>query len=163
SVATVDSSGLAHTVGQGTSSISASYSGFSGSTTLTVTAAVLRSIAVTPKTPSIAKGDTQAFTVTGTYSDGHTATLTTGVSWTSDNTSVATVSAGAVHGTGQGQANVSATLSGVSGQAVVHVGPAVVSSVTVTATPTSVPAGDQVQMSATANFSDGTTQNVTGT
>src|SRR5205085_12658525 len=63
----------------------------------------------------------------------------------------------------QGQARVAATVSGGSGAAVVHVGPAVVSAGTVTATATSVPAGDQVQMSSTANFSDGTTQYVTGT
>jgi hypothetical protein len=36
---------------------------------LTVTAATLQSIAVTPASPSIAKGLTQQFTATGTYSD----------------------------------------------------------------------------------------------
>ena len=36
---------------------------------LTVTAAALVSIAVTPATPSIAKGTTQQFTATGTFSD----------------------------------------------------------------------------------------------
>ena len=40
---------------------------------LTVTAATLVSIAVTPANPSIAKGTTQQFTATGTYTDSSTA------------------------------------------------------------------------------------------
>ena len=47
-----------------------------GSTVLTVTAATLQSIAVTPANPSIAKGLTQQFTATGTYSDSSTQNLT---------------------------------------------------------------------------------------
>src|SRR5207248_1809267 len=88
--------------------------------------------------------------------------LTSSATWASDNTAVASVSTGTVHGVTQGTANVSATQSGVAGQAAVHVGPAVVSSIAVTATPTSVPLGDHAQMAATATMSDGTTQNVTG-
>ena len=44
---------------------------------LTVTAATLVSIAVTPPSPSIAKGLTQQFTATGTYTDNSTQNLTT--------------------------------------------------------------------------------------
>src|SRR5207248_4758805 len=134
----------------------------SDSATLTVTAAVLRSIAVTPADVTIAKGTNTSLTATGTYSDSSTQDLTSSATWASDNTAVASVSTGTVHGVTQGTANVSATQSGVVGQAAVHVGPAVVSSIAVTATPTSVPLGDHAQMAATATMSDGTTQNVTG-
>ena len=48
---------------------------------LTVTAATLQSIAVTPANPSIAKGPTQQFTATGTYSDSSTQNLTSQVTW----------------------------------------------------------------------------------
>ena len=54
-----------------------------GSTVLTVTAATLVSIAVTPANPSIAKGTTQQFTATGTYSDSSTANITSSVTWSS--------------------------------------------------------------------------------
>ena len=50
------------------------YSGcLSSATTLTVTPAVLASIAVTPANPSIAVGTTQQFTATGTLTDSTTA------------------------------------------------------------------------------------------
>ena len=55
-----------------------------GSTdTLTVTAAALVSIAVTPANPSIAKGLTQQFTATGTFTDNSTQNLTSQVTWAS--------------------------------------------------------------------------------
>src|SRR5206468_3308023 len=61
-VATITSGGLATGAGVGTSSISATLNGVTGSTVLTVTAAALQSIAVTPANPAIAKGLTQQFT-----------------------------------------------------------------------------------------------------
>src|SRR5262249_56712675 len=76
SVATIPNTGLATAVGAGTSTISATLSGITGSTVLTVTAAALQSIAVTPANPSVAKGLTQQFTATGTYSDSSTQNLT---------------------------------------------------------------------------------------
>src|SRR5207248_10794020 len=57
----------------------------------TVTPPTLISIAVTPASPSIAKGLTQAFTATGTYTDSSTLNITTSVNWTSSNTGVATI------------------------------------------------------------------------
>ena len=61
-VATIATGGLATTVGTGQSTISATLGTVTGTDTLTVTAATLVSIAVTPATPSIAKGLTQQFT-----------------------------------------------------------------------------------------------------
>ena len=76
----------------------------SGATTVNVTAAVLTSIAVTPTTPSIAKGTTAQLTATGNFSDGSTQDLTQSVSWTSSDTTVATVDPnGLVTGTGVGR------------------------------------------------------------
>jgi len=89
---TAGSKGLATAVAAGTSTISATYGGQTGSTTLTVTPATLQSIAITPANPSIANGSTQQFTATGTYSDGTTQNLTTTVTWSSSSTGVATIS-----------------------------------------------------------------------
>jgi uncharacterized protein YjdB len=75
----------------------------------TVTQATLRSIAVTPASPTIAKGATQQFTATGTYSDGSTHNLTTSVVWTSATPTVATIVAGGLAtGVGQGTSNITA-------------------------------------------------------
>jgi hypothetical protein len=56
--------------------------------------ATLQSITLAPVNPSAATGQTVAFTATGHYSDGSSQVLTSGVSWSSSNTGVATVSAG---------------------------------------------------------------------
>src|SRR5512135_1104544 len=86
------SDGLATPVAAGTTTIAATLGGISNSTTLTVTAATLVSIAVTPTNPSVAKGTTRQFTATGTYSDNSTQNLTTTVTWSSSTTGVATIS-----------------------------------------------------------------------
>ena len=61
--------GLAMGVAMGMTTISAAEGSIKGSTTLTVTSASLVGIAVTPKTPSIAKGTTEQFTATGFFDD----------------------------------------------------------------------------------------------
>ena len=72
-VATIAAGSLATAVAVGTSNITASLNGVTSSADLlTVTAATLQSIAVTPASPSVAKGGTQQFTATGTYSDAST-------------------------------------------------------------------------------------------
>ena len=86
SVATISTrrTGLASTLATGTTAITAALGGItSPSDTLTVTAAALTSIAVTPANPIGAKGLTEQFTATGTYTDGSTADLTTQVTWAS--------------------------------------------------------------------------------
>src|SRR6185436_11623186 len=71
--------------------------------TLTVSAATLASIAVTPASPSIAAGGNQQFTATGTYSDASTANLTGSVTWASATPATATISSGGLaHGVATG-------------------------------------------------------------
>jgi 6-phosphogluconolactonase (cycloisomerase 2 family) len=93
-VATVSTAGLATSVKAGTSVISASLSGVTGNDTLTVTAATLVSIAITPTKPTIAPSKTQQFTAIGTYTDKTTANLTTQVKWSSSVPTVATIGLG---------------------------------------------------------------------
>src|SRR5207237_1724977 len=73
----------------GTSNITATQSGVTSNTlALTVTAAALQSITINAASSSIAKGTSDQFTATGTFSDGSTQNLTNSVSWTSDRKSV---------------------------------------------------------------------------
>lgn len=81
-VATVSSAGLAMPVTTGTSTITATVGSIHGSTTLTVPAPTLVSLAVSPATATVAAGLTQQFTVSATYSDGSKSTPT-GVTWSS--------------------------------------------------------------------------------
>jgi len=115
SVATVGGSGLASTLATGTTTIRATDPATSvyGETTLTVTPAVLDSIAVTPPDATILTGGTQQFTATGTYSDSSSQDLTSSASWSSSNTSVATInSSGLATGVAQGTSTITATDTG---------------------------------------------------
>jgi plastocyanin len=162
SVATINSSGLATAVAQGTSAISAKLDGITGSTVMTVTPAVLQSIAVTPVNPSVPKGETEQFTATGSFSDKSTQDLTNSATWASSTTSVATISStGLATAAAQGTSTISATLSGVSGSTIMTVSPAALLSIAVTPTNPSIAKGLTQQFTATGNFSDNTTQNLT--
>jgi hypothetical protein len=92
SVATIGAFGTATAVGTGTTRITAVFGTFSSATTLTVTPALLAAIAITPANPSVAAGTTQQFAATGTLTDGTTQNLTTLATWSSQATSVATIS-----------------------------------------------------------------------
>lgn len=165
-IATVSTAGLATAGAQGVTTVSATMGGVTGTTTLTVTAAALQSIQVTPATPSIPKGTTVQFTATGTFSDSTTQNLSTQVSWTTSPTGpsarVSLSTAGLATGTSVGFATVSATLSGVTGSTNINVTTAVVQSIAVTPANTTIAKGSVAQLTATATFSDATTQDVTG-
>ena len=98
-----DTMGLFTSFEMGSTAISATLDGVTGSTDLTVTSAVLVSIQVTPTNPGLAKGTTRQFTATGIYSDHSTQDLTKQVTWSTSNTSVASVSnAAGSNGSGDG-------------------------------------------------------------
>jgi uncharacterized protein YjdB len=168
SVATINSSGLAVGVAGGTSQITGSYttSGgatFSNSVQLTVSAAVLSSLAVTPASASIANGTTQQFTATGTLSDGSTQDFTNTVTWTSNNTTDATIS---TSGLATAHTNGSTTITAQAGSitsnaATLTITTATVSGISVQPSSISAAAGATQQLLVTANFTDGSSQNVT--
>jgi hypothetical protein len=86
------SQGLATTAGVGQTTLTASYGGFTGNATLSVSAAPLSSITVTPANLVVKPGVTPQMTATGTYSDGTQQNLTDLVTWVSSSTAVATIS-----------------------------------------------------------------------
>ena len=162
SVATITSGGLATGVAVGTSTISASSNGISGSTVLTVTAAVLQSIAVAPVDPSVAKGLTVQFTATGTYSDSSTQDLTSQVTWVSSDTTIASITSGGLAtAASPGTSTITASLGGISGTSLLTVTDAVLQMLTIDPNGPSVPAGETVQFTATGTYSDNSTQDLT--
>ncbi|MCX5823161.1 MAG: Ig-like domain-containing protein, partial [Deltaproteobacteria bacterium] len=157
-VATVNSaSGLAAGIAIGTSVITADFGGKSGSAILTVTAATLSSIVVTPLTASIPMGLTQRFVATGAYSDGTSVDISNLVTWSSGTLAVATVvSPGVATGRSVGTATITATSGGKSGSATLTVTAATLSSIVVTPLTASIPMGLTQRFVATGAYSDGT-------
>lgn len=118
-VATINTAGMAAGVSAGTTTIKATSGSVSGSTTLTVTAPTLNSIEIAPATQAINLGATQQFTATGSYSNSTTKDITTSVTWSSSDTTVATISNvsgsnGFAASLAAGAANITATLNGIS-------------------------------------------------
>ena len=162
--ATMSTNGLATGTGIGTSNISAAQSGVTSNIiALSVTAATLRSIAITANSVSIAKGTTDQLTAIGTFSDASTQNLTTSATWSSSNTAAAIVSSsGLATGEGIGTSNISATQSGVTSNIIaLSVTAATLQSIVITANSVSIAKGATDQFTATGTFSDGSTQSLT--
>jgi Bacterial Ig-like domain (group 2) len=126
-------------------------------------------ISITPSNPSVAAGLSIQFRATGLYKDGSQQDLTTQVNWRSS-TGAATVSntpgsQGLTTGVTSGSTVISASIvtsSGtVTGSTGLTVRPAIVVSIIVTPSNSSVPAGLTLQYSATGQYSDQTTKDIT--
>lgn len=164
--ASVSPAGLVTGVSAGTATVTATVyaSGgqVQGNTMVAVVAATLQSLAVTPANPSIAKGLTQQFSATGTYSDQSTRTVTSQVVWSSDTTQVATIdSAGLATGVAAGTAGIIVRLDGISGNTSLTVAGPVLQSITVF--PATTASDDRITQDltrllvATGHYSDGST------
>jgi hypothetical protein len=115
-VATIDFTGRATGQAAGSTTITATSGGISGSVTLVVADIPLVSVAVTPTDARIVKGATQQFTAWGTYSDNTTRDITGQVSWTSSDSNLAAIDyRGLATGWAGGSATITATLGGISG------------------------------------------------
>jgi hypothetical protein len=148
--------------GEGSTIISATSGTISGSTTLTVTAATLVSIAVTPATPSIAAGTTEQFTATGTFTDGSTQNLTSTATWSSDTPATATINTtGLAQSVAVGTANITATSGTVSSSTELTVTAAALLSIAITPPAATVALGTTEQFTATGTYTDGSTQVLT--
>jgi trimeric autotransporter adhesin len=169
-VATVSSTagttGVTTAVSPGSSTITATLGAVSGSTTLTVTAATLVSIGVTPAIASIAMGLKTQFTAVGTYTDNSTQNITAQVVWTSTAPSIATVSNasgydGLTTALSPGPATITATLGTIAGSTGLTVTPATLVSIGLTPTSSSIATGLTAQFVATGVYTDNSTQNLT--
>jgi trimeric autotransporter adhesin len=162
-VATIDADGTAHAVSAGTSVISATFAGITGSTLLTVTNAVLERIDIEPSNPTVAKGVSQQFTAIGTFSDASTSDITTTVVWSSSNAQVATISTagGLALTVGVGTSDVTAASGAINRSTTLTVTNATLVSIEVTPTNATVPRGLTQQYTAQGTFSDGSNLDLT--
>jgi hypothetical protein len=163
-VATVTATGgLATGVSAGTSVITATFSGKSGTAVLTVRPATLLSIALSPLTPAINIATSQPFTVTGTFSDGTTRDVTALSTFASAVIGVGTVNpaTGLALGVSAGTSLITATSGGMTATTLLTVNPTTLVSIAVAPQAPTLLLGATRQLVVTATWSNGTTTDVT--
>ena len=165
---TAGTNGLATAVGKGSTTIKATQGTPTGQSAFSVTEPITK-IDILPLTPSVAAGIPQQFTATATYADNSTGDVTSSVTWSSDTPSVATISnVAAFNGVAStftsGSATISASIGTIAAtqNASLTVNAAVPVGVIVSPQNPVIPdAGGTQQFTAFAQYSDGTTQDVT--
>ncbi len=117
----------------------------------------MSSIAVLPASATIPAGTTQQFTATGTFTDSTTQDVTTVATWISSDGTVATISSS---GLAVGS-TMTASVGSVSGSGTLNVGPATLQSITISPQNATIGKGTTLQLTATGNYSDSSTQDLT--
>ena len=159
-VATVSTTGVVTARRVGTSTVSASVNGVSGQASVVVSAAGIKSIAVSPASFTLVTSGTRQLSASLTDALGNAVTGQT-VAWSSSNSSIATVSSsGLVTAVHSGTANITASAGGASANAAVTVSAGTVSTVSVTPGSASLVAGTTQQL--VANLTDNSGSAVTG-
>ena len=160
-VAIIDENGNAKAVGLGTATITVTYFGVSDTGNITVTDATLNSISVAPAVKSVPNGIDVTYTATGIFSDGTNQDLTKEVSWTSSDTTVAKMDLNIARTITTGSTTTKAEFLGVNGTASLTVTAATLSSVQIDQADTTVAKGTKGYITATAIYSDGTSEDIT--
>ena len=163
SVASITVSGLVTARNLGNATIAATSGAASGSVSMSVNTSNLSSLAIAPGNATIAETTSQQFSAIGTFNDGSTHNLTSQVTWASSNTAVATLTQanGLAKGLTPGVSTISATLGSANASATINVTNATITSISVTPTGQTIPAGTKLPYTATGSFSDTTTQTIT--
>ncbi|MDQ2932426.1 MAG: Ig-like domain-containing protein, partial [Gemmatimonadota bacterium] len=156
-VATVSASGVVSGSHPGSSTITATVSGASGTATAAVSAGSVRSVSVTPSSVTLVTGATRQLSAALTDGSGNPLTGQA-VAWSSSNTSVATVSsAGLVTAVRAGSATVTAAAGGASDNSAITVTAGAVNAVSVAPGSASLVAGATQQLTAAVTDAGGST------
>ncbi len=155
-VATVSASGMVTGVAAGTTTITATSEGKSGTAAVTISNVAVGSVVVQPQSPTIMQGTSVQLSATVRDVNGVVVTDRV-VTWSTSSATVATVSAsGVVTGVGSGSVTITATSEGKSGTTSVNVLPVPVASVTIQpASPDTVFIGYTAQLTAVTKDSAG--------
>ena len=165
----IGNAGLTLGLAQGQAVISATLGQVSGSAQLEVTAPLLVSIVVTPANPTIVAGAGQQFDAVGTFTDGSIQDLTATSTWSASPANFASIgnapgSQGLAQGLAAGTVTITAASGAISGSTVLTVNPPppVLTSISISPASAVVFTGTSQQFAATGNYSDGSTQDLTG-
>ncbi|HEY0255454.1 MAG TPA: Ig-like domain-containing protein, partial [Kofleriaceae bacterium] len=165
-IASVSASGRITAHGPGTVDITVTSGAISAVIHVTVSAATLAAILVSPVAVVTTVGAVTQLTASATYSDGSVVDVTAQGAWDTGNPSVATVSntvasRGQLTGVMVGLTTVSIHLDGVTASAAVTVTPALLDDLIVTPPALVLPTGLEGVIVALGHYSDGTTADLT--
>lgn len=119
-------------------------------------------IIVAPSSASLALGGTQQFSATVLFSDGSTSDVSTQATWTSSDTSVATIDAsGLATGLASGLTNITANLGPLTSNTVALSVANPLASIAITPASASLEVGQTQQFSATGTYQNGATADLT--
>jgi trimeric autotransporter adhesin len=166
SVATISNTsptkGLVHGISAGKVTISATSGSISGTATLTITSATATSLAIAPTNASLPLDVSQQFKATATFSDGTSQDVTDVVSWSSQNSSIATITvSGLVTAKKLGTTNIAATFESTSDSTSLTVDASDLKSISIQPANGSIAQGTIFSFAATGTFDNGSTLNIT--
>lgn len=118
----------------------------------------LQTITVTPTTPAVVAGNTLQMIATGSYNDGSTKNISGSVTWTTDDTSIATISStGLLTGVSQGKVTITATSATISGPTTATIQVAGLQSITLDPPSASISSAGTQAFKATGHLQNGDT------
>jgi trimeric autotransporter adhesin len=156
SVASVDQSGFVLALAVGTTTISATSGGATGTATITVSNVPVASITISPPAPTVIVGQTTQLSATLKDANGNVLTGRV-VAWSSASTGIATINPtnGLVTGVAAGTSVITATSGTVSAQVTVTVNTPPASSVVISPSVANVYVGGTVQLTAVVTDANG--------
>jgi Bacterial Ig-like domain (group 2) len=162
-VASIDATGLATSLSTGAASVIASAGQVENSAAINVSNAAVVSITIDPSASSIALGATTQLKAIGTFTDLSTRDVTNIVTWGSSESDIVTISpTGLATSRSVGSASIAATSGAANASSTLMVLPAALASISVSQDHSTVPLGTTAQFRATGKFTDGSTQDLTG-
>jgi len=146
----------------GDTQLTASLGGSNAQIDITVSAASLTQIVLSPDTPDLPLGSQLSLSATGLYSDGSSQSLGSQVSWSSADNGVLSIDAsGLVQPQAIGSSIVSASLAGITASTLVTISDAALASIEIATTSTTLPLGKSQALFALGHYSDGSLQDIT--
>ncbi len=163
SKATIDGYGLATSILNGSTNISASLGLVSAAPTTLTISRLLTSISLSPSLPqNLYIGNTLQFTATAHYNDTSTMDITSFAMWNSSDTSKATVDGyGLTTGILTGATNITVTFSAMSSPATIITVVPILQSIVITPINLAILVGNTQQFTATGHYNDSSTANIT--
>jgi len=150
----------------GSASITASFSGKTATTQITVNDAALRSIVFDLDSATFYAGNNIKLQATGVYADGNKQDISQLVNWAYSAQPASlgvSLNNNALSVDADGQLTVTASLGDISSSKIITINPASLQSIEVSSSRSNLAAGEKLQLQAQAYYSNGKTADITGT